>query len=225
MVAEEVSCLQRLDHPNIVRYHETYNDVKYVYIVMEYVTGIDLYDKITKQPAQKLSEAQAAYYTKSLCEALNHCHALNIVHGDIKPENIMVNDHDMLRLIDFGLAKSNSTSTGKYVGVQGTPYYMAPEAVNGIITKQVDIWSVGVILYIMVSGLPPFDGDTPDQIFAKIKAVDYNLNTRQFNSVSPECKDLIRKLLVHDPKKRLTISQTLQHDWIKKYSASAAKQR
>lgn len=154
---------------------------------------------------------------KSLFEAINHCHAQNIIHSDIKLENIMVNDMDMVRLIDFGLAKT-LRGEGGVVGCRGTPYYLAPEVIKGMHGTQADIWSLGVILYIMICGFPPFQGESTKEIARKIKAASFNFNHEEFDQVSLECKDLIRKLLTKDPSKRLTGSQALKHAWFKYYA-------
>ena len=130
---EEVAILHELDHPSIVKYYETYNDQKYVYLVMEYVTGQPLFDKITKQENQTFTETTAAKYMKQLFQALNHCHAQNIVHRDIKPDNIMITKDDTVRLIDFGLSKA-SKNNKNLTTVAGTPYYMAPEVLEGSYT-------------------------------------------------------------------------------------------
>ena len=154
MIMEEVAILNQLDHPNIVKYYETYNDQKYIYLVMELISGKPLFDKITEQANQTFSEDQAAHYMKQLFQAINHCHAQNIVHRDIKPDNVMITDDDTVRLIDFGLSKVSRNKQLKTVA--GTPYYMSPEVLNGSYSKKADIWSLGVVLYTLVSGYLPF---------------------------------------------------------------------
>ena len=106
-IIAEIATLNTLDHPNVVKYYETYNDAKFIYLVMEYVTGMPMYDKICSQESQTFTEAKAAKYMKALFQAINHCHALGIVHRDIKPDNIMVTSDDDIRLIDFGLAATS----------------------------------------------------------------------------------------------------------------------
>lgn len=110
LIMDEVSTLNDLDHPNIVKYFETYNDNKYIYLVMEYIKGMPLFEKITHQTNSAFGEKQCCKYVKQLVEAIEHCHIKNIVHRDIKPENVMITDEDVVKLIDFGLSKVNKKS-------------------------------------------------------------------------------------------------------------------
>ena len=154
-IVEEVAILNQLDHPNIVKYHETYNDKKFIYLVMEYISGKPLLEKITEQSNENFSEKIAAGYMKELFYAINHCHAQDIAHRDIKPDNIMITDNNTVRLIDFGLSKA-SRNKQNFTEVAGTSYYMSPEVLNGSYGTEADIWSLGVILYTLVSGYLPF---------------------------------------------------------------------
>lgn len=210
---EEVGILNQLDHPNIVKYYETYDDQKYIYLVMEYISGYQLFELITAQKNQTFTEETAARYMKSLFMAINHCHALGIIHRDIKPENIMITDEGSVRLIDFGLSKASKNR--QLTTVAGTPYYMAPEVLDGAYQAKADLWSLGVLLYTLVSGYLPFQGNSSHDVFRKIKDADYHFNHPEFKEVSAPCKDLISKLLVVNQKKRLTGQQALQHEWFK----------
>ena len=154
-IMEEVEILNKLDHPNIVKYFETYNDTKYIYLVMEYIQGMQLFDKITSMPNQTFDEREAGIYMEKLLQAVNHCHAQGIIHRDIKPENIMITDNGSVRLIDFGLSKVNKGDK-KLTTIAGTPFYMAPEVLDGNYGAKADIWSLGVLLYVLVSGYLPF---------------------------------------------------------------------
>ena len=212
-IMEEVAILHSLDHPNIVKYYETYNDSKYIYLVMEYITGMPLFDKITQQENQTFTEEIAAHYMKSLFQAINHCHAQHIVHRDIKPDNIMITNDNTVRLIDFGLSKASKKK--QLTTMAGTPYYMAPEVLEGAYTNKADLWSLGVLLYTLVSGYLPFQGANQHEVFKKIKAADFHFNHTEFNSVSDECKDLIKKLLVTNQKKRISGVDALKHPWFK----------
>lgn len=212
-IMEEVAILNKLDHPNIVKYFETYDDSKYIYLVMEYIKGSQLFEMITKQENQTFNERQAGIYMKSLFQAINHCHAQGIIHRDIKPENIMITDTGSVRLIDFGLSKASKKNLKT---IAGTPYYMAPEVLEGNYGTKADIWSLGVLLYTLVSGYLPFQGTSSADVFRKIKEADYHFNHPEFATVSQECKDLIKHLLVINEKKRLTGHQALQHAWFVK---------
>jgi len=125
-IREEIAILNKLDHPNVVKYYETYIDKKFIYLVMEYIDGGELFEKIAKQENQVFSEDMAARYMKKLFSALNHMHAQGIVHRDIKPENILLTKHDELKLVDFGLSKRTKPGERKMKTIAGTPYYMAP---------------------------------------------------------------------------------------------------
>jgi len=153
-IMEEVAILNTLDHPNIVKYYETYDDNKYIYLVMEYITGGQLFDKITTQKNQNFSEHDACNYMRELFSSINHCHAQGIIHRDIKPENIMISNENTVRLIDFGLSKASKKKN--LTTIAGTPYYMAPEVLSGNYSSKADIWSLGVLLYTLVSGYLPF---------------------------------------------------------------------
>lgn len=153
-IMEEVAILNTLDHPNIVKYYETYDDSKYIYLVMEYISGCQLFDKITQQKNQNFTEFEACKYMRELVSSINHCHAQGIIHRDIKPENIMITNENTVRLIDFGLSKVSKYR--KLTTIAGTPYYMAPEVLQGNYSTKADIWSLGVLLYTLVSGYLPF---------------------------------------------------------------------
>lgn len=155
-IKSEVQILNTLDHPNIVKYYETYDDPKNIYLVMEHISGGELFDKIAKQENQVFTESQAAEYMKELFGALAHMHAQGIVHRDIKPENIMLDESESLKLIDFGLSKVQ-TGKSSMKTFAGTPYYMAPEVMEGSgYGSQCDCWSAGVLLYVFMSGYLPF---------------------------------------------------------------------
>ena len=128
-IIEEIAILHTLDHPSIVKYFETYDDNKFIYLVMEYIEGQQLFDKISQKKNQLFTEQEAAHYMRELFSALNHCHAQGIIHRDIKPENIMVTESGSVRLIDFGLSKASGKK--QLHTIAGTPYYMAPEVIDG----------------------------------------------------------------------------------------------
>lgn len=202
-IKEEVKILTTLDHPNIVKYYETYDDVKYMYLVMEYCSGGELFDKIASQKNQMFGEKEAANIMKKLIRAINHCHANGVVHRDIKPENVMIGKDGEYKLIDFGLSSRVSSKNSKMTAIAGTPYYMAPEVIEGEYTSMCDIWSLGVMMYVLLCGYLPFQGDNRDIVFHKILKAKYDFHHKEFNSVSDEGKDLITKLLKLNPKERI----------------------
>ena len=217
IVMDEVAVLNKLDHPCIVKYFETYNDAKYIYLVMEFIDGCHLFKHITSQPLEHFGEQMACKYFKDIVSAISHCHAQNVIHRDIKPENIMVTTNDEIKVIDFGLSKNARSVTNHQI--VGTPFYIAPEIIQDRpYDTQVDIWSLGVLLYIMLSGHYPFSANEQTVLFEKIARGHYSFNHEEFDSVSSEGKDLISKMLVLEPKLRLTACQILKHPWFNKFS-------
>ncbi len=155
-IKEEVKILSKLDHPNIVRYYETYDDNRFLYLVMEYCSGGELFEKIAKKKNQVFNESEAANIMIKLFRAINHCHSIGVVHRDIKPENIMYGKDGEVKLIDFGLAKRLHDGVTNLHTKAGTPHYMAPEVLTGSYNEKCDIWALGVLLYVLVSGYLPF---------------------------------------------------------------------
>ena len=196
---DEVQILLTVDHPNIVEYYETYDDVNYLYLVMENCPGGELFDSndIFKKDGADYTEMDAANITAKCLEALHHCHSLGIVHRDIKPENIMFGADGEIRLVDFGLAKESATKMKTFAG---TPYFMAPEVINHNYNQKCDVWSLGCVLYMLVTGKLPFDGNSKVEVFHKINNAEY----QEPSYVSPECRDLIKKMLTVDPNKRVS---------------------
>ena len=144
-IKQEVMMLQNLDHPHIVKYYESYDDSKYFYLVMEYCPGGELFSKIVKNN-KAMCELEAAIEIRKILRALQHCHSQDVIHRDIKPENIMFGEVGDIKLIDFGFAiKCNNRRAT--MSVAGTPYYIAPEVLDNYYGKEVDIWSLGVVIY------------------------------------------------------------------------------
>lgn len=150
---------------------------------------------------------------KKLLSAFKHIHSQGIVHRDIKPENIMVTKDDELKVIDFGLSKQAGDGK-KMKTIAGTPYYMAPEVLERqLYNSKVDMWSLGVILYVFMSGYLPFQGDNRAEVFEKIQSAKFHFRHKEFNDCSDKVKDLISKLLQKDPSKRLSADEAIKHDW------------
>jgi len=212
----EVEILKRVNHPNIVCLKDMFETKENLYLVMELVTGGELFDKIVEKG--QYSEKDASVIVMKMLNSIEYLHGINIAHRDLKPENLLlkaVNDTDVM-LSDFGLSK--------IIGVQsmmetacGTPYYVAPEVLSASgYDKEVDLWSVGVITYLLLCGFPPFYGESLPEVFEQIMKAEFDFPEPYWNDVSNEAKDLISKLLVVDPKKRLSSTQALQHPWIQK---------
>ncbi|KAM3147294.1 hypothetical protein pb186bvf_000545 [Paramecium bursaria] len=214
----EMNILKNLDHPHIVKLFELYQDDGSYYLVTEYLQGGELFDRIKKM--NYFSENKAADYIKQILTAVLYCHDQNIVHRDLKPENIIfVNEEQdsQLKVIDFGTSR-------KFDGLKqmskrlGTPYYIAPEVLNHQYNEKCDIWSCGVILYILLCGYPPFVAKTENQILEKVKLGRFQFDPDDWDSISKEAKTLITKMLHMDPNKRLSAKQVLEDPWIQKFA-------
>ena len=215
-IVREVDILRSLDHPNIVKYFETYEDENYIHIVMEYIPGDNLFKLITNKKYFKFTEREICQIITCTLKAVSFLHHNHIVHRDIKPENILFSvpgDFNALKLIDFGLSKvNNSKNDNRRVG---TPFYMAPEMIKGNGVFESDIWSIGVILYILVTGKQPFRGKDKETVFKKISEGNYDINSLNDCNCSEELKDLIKKCLVKNYKKRMNVENALNHNWFK----------
>ena len=199
---------------------------------MEYCGGGDLFDKITSQKdGQQFSETKAASIMQKLFLGINHCHSNGVVHRDLKPENIMYKDTQNaneslitkesvgketleVNIIDFGLSKLlQNLQKGELKTLVGTPYYVAPEVLSGQYSKECDCWSLGVIMYAILSGCLPFYGNTPKEVFDRIRNAKINFELKEFRGISDLAKDLIEKLLCRDKKLRYSCLQALSHPW------------
>ncbi|CAG9311545.1 unnamed protein product [Blepharisma stoltei] len=210
----EFEILSHLDHPNIVNIIETFETDRLCFLVLEYCSGGELFDRIATK--RYLTEYEAAAIMKVLFSAVAYCHDHGVCHRDIKPENCLFANESPesdIKLIDFGLSKVFDENEMMHT-LNGTPYYIAPEVLSGNYTYQVDCWSLGVILYIMLSGSPPFNGRNNQEILMNVFNGYYNFRNRAFDNVSEAAKDLISKLLVKDANFRLTAKEALKHPWI-----------
>jgi len=191
---------------------------------MEYCGGVDLFDKIVKNK-DTFTEEKAASIMKCIFLAINHCHSNNIAHRDLKPENIMYEEEHLegssenlklehIKIIDFGLSKQcNKNEHKKLQTIVGTPFYVAPEVLSGDYGFECDCWSLGVIMYVLLSGYLPFYGKNERDVFEKIKKGALTFEQKEFDVISDTAKDLIRKLLTVDKKKRYTCAEALKHRW------------
>lgn len=214
-LVDEVQILARMDHPNIVKYYETYEDENYISIVMEYLQGEDLFKLISTKKYDNFTEKDIAEIISCILNALSYIHGQGIVHRDIKPENILFSkngNYETLKLIDFGLS-TGFKSVSKYR--VGSPYYMSPEIIEGNFSYKTDVWSVGVILYVMLIGYFPFNGKTNNDIFDQIKQKTFNYKHLHESKCSQLAKDLVSKLLNKNESKRLSVEEALNHPWFK----------
>jgi calcium/calmodulin-dependent protein kinase I len=210
----EVEILSQIDHPNIVKLHEIYDDKTRFNMVMELMTGGELFDRIVEK--EYYSEKEAADTIRPVVDAIRYCHSMGIAHRDLKPENLLyatTDPNSIIKITDFGLAKviNNDLMTTAC----GTPGYVAPEILVGHgYDVAVDYWSIGVIIYVMLCGFPPFSEDSNEKLFDAIKKGAYDFPSPTWDDISDYAKDLIKKLLVVDPAKRLNAEGILKHPWI-----------
>jgi len=217
LLRREIQIMKQLDHPNILKLFEVYEDDESFYLVMELVKGKELFDKIVERGMY--SERDAANIIAQVVSAVEYLHENGIAHRDLKPENLLVEgeeDDSKVKIADFGFAKSFGGEAGEQLMTScGSPGYVAPEILTAeSYDKSVDMWSVGVILYILLSGYPPFYADSAPALFKKIMDVKYDFDDSVWDDISDSAKDLIRNLLVKDPSKRYTAQQCLSHAWI-----------
>ncbi|KAM6426515.1 death-associated protein kinase 2 isoform 1-T1 [Liasis olivaceus] len=215
-IEREVNILQRILHTNIIQLHEVYENKTDVVLILELVSGGELFDFLAQK--ESLSEEEATRFIKQILDGVNYLHTRKIAHFDLKPENIMLLDKNLpiphIKLIDFGLAHEIEEGV-EFKNIFGTPEFVAPEIVNyEPLGLAADLWSIGVITYILLSGASPFLGETKQETLANITAVNYDFDEEFFSHTSDLAKDFIRKLLVKDTRKRLTIQEALRHPWI-----------
>ncbi|XP_074693836.1 death-associated protein kinase 2 isoform X2 [Strix aluco] len=215
-IEREVTILQQILHANIIKLHDIYENKTDVVLILELVSGGELFDFLAQK--ESLSEEEATRFIKQILDGVNYLHSKKIAHFDLKPENIMLLDKNIpiphIKLIDFGLAHKIEDGV-EFKNIFGTPEFVAPEIVNyEPLGLAADMWSIGVITYILLSGASPFLGETKQETLANITAVNYEFDEEFFSNTSDLAKDFIQKLLVKDTRKRLTIQEALSHPWI-----------
>ena len=211
LLRRELEIMSSLDHPNIVKLYETYEDELYVHLVMEYCSGGDVAERIVNNG--NFSESQAAIIMEKLMGAVQYLHSHNISHRDLKPENFLYetkNANSEIKIADFGMSVKFGNNL-RMKSLAGTPYYLAPEILKGPYTKSCDVWSLGIFMYFILSGTHPFRGFEIEDIFNKISAGKLKFEGGDWGNVSELAIDLIKKLLIIDTKKRISITSALCH--------------
>ncbi|CAI5798907.1 death-associated protein kinase 3 [Podarcis lilfordi] len=216
-IEREVDILREIQHPNIITLHDIFENKTDVVLILELVSGGELFDFLAEK--ESLTEEEATQFLKQILDGVHYLHSKRIAHFDLKPENIMLLDKNVpsprIKLIDFGIAHKIEAGN-EFKNIFGTPEFVAPEIVNyEPLGLEADMWSIGVITYILLSGASPFLGETKQETLTNISAVNYDFDEEYFSNTSELAKDFIRRLLVKDPKKRMTIDQSLEHPWIK----------
>ncbi|XP_071057462.1 calcium/calmodulin-dependent protein kinase type II alpha chain isoform X8 [Onthophagus taurus] len=212
----EARICRKLQHPNIVRLHDSIQEENYHYLVFDLVTGGELFEDIVAR--EFYSEADASHCIQQILESVNHCHQNGVVHRDLKPENLLLASKAKgaaVKLADFGLAIEVQGEQQAWFGFAGTPGYLSPEVLKKEpYGKPVDIWACGVILYILLVGYPPFWDEDQHRLYAQIKAGAYEYPSPEWDTVTPEAKNLINQMLSVNPSKRITAAEALKHPWI-----------
>jgi calcium-dependent protein kinase len=211
-LSREIEALSSLDHPNIIKYFETYNDLKYFHIVTEYLSGGELLERTLKNI--HLKEVETANIIYKITSAISHCHARRIVHRDLKPENILFEskkaDSD-IKIIDFGL--SRKFNEDQMNSIVGSPFYVAPEVLDGKYDYQCDIWGIGVIMFFLLSGKLPFYDENKVELFKKIKNDELSFKGESWKNISFDAIKLLMILLSKNPKNRPEAKMILENPW------------
>uniref|UniRef100_A0A8C7L4H8 calcium/calmodulin-dependent protein kinase n=2 Tax=Salmoninae TaxID=504568 RepID=A0A8C7L4H8_ONCKI len=220
----EARICRLLKHSNIVRLHDSISEEGHHYLIFDLVTGGELFEDIVAR--EYYSEADASHCIQQILEAVLHCHQMGVVHRDLKPENLLLASKSKgaaVKLADFGLAIEVEGEQQAWFGFAGTPGYLSPEVLRkDPYGKAVDLWACGVILYILLVGYPPFWDEDQHRLYQQIKAGAYDFPSPEWDTVTPEAKDLINKMLTINPAKRITASEVLKHPWISHRSTVAS---
>ena len=223
-VQREVQIMHHLKgHPNITYLRDTFEDRQNVHLVMDLCGGGELFDAIVKRGSY--SEKDAASLIRTIVSVVAHCHSMNVIHRDLKPENFLLeSDGPDARILctDFGLSVFFKPGQ-QFSDVVGSAYYVAPEVLRKRYGPEADIWSCGVILYILLSGVPPFWGETETQIFESILKADLDFESDPWPSISDAAKDCVRRMLERNPAKRAKADEILKHPWMKEHGVASDK--
>eukprot|EP00931_Biecheleriopsis_adriatica_P018158 TRINITY_DN12799_c0_g2_i1.p1 TRINITY_DN12799_c0_g2~~TRINITY_DN12799_c0_g2_i1.p1 ORF type:complete len:535 (+),score=142.81 TRINITY_DN12799_c0_g2_i1:78-1682(+) len=214
---QEIAIMKAMDHPNIIKLFETFEDRRFMYLVMELCSGGELFDRIIE--AGHFGERDAAIIVQQILHAIFYMHKHNVCHRDLKPENFLFLSKDsidksVLKIIDFGL--SACFTEGQVMSTKaGTPYYVAPEVLQGKYDKSCDVWSCGVIMFTLLCGYPPFYGKTDQEVLGKVRQGNFTFEPKDWRNISEDAKGLIRMMLKFEKGQRYTAEQALQHEWIR----------
>jgi len=216
LLQREIDIMKRLKHPNIVALYDVFDDPTNISLVLEYVSGGELYDEIVKRGS--FTESDACTVLRQVLSATEYLHENGIAHRDLKPENLLISSESgglQVKIADFGLSKDFSDSN-QMTTCCGSPSYVAPEVLQqGVYNNSCDIWSIGVILYVLLSGFLPFFGETQEELFDKILTGSYSFANKVWDEISPTAKDLVTKMLTLNEEDRPTAKQCLEHPWFK----------
>ncbi|XP_053458110.1 myosin light chain kinase family member 4 isoform X5 [Nycticebus coucang] len=221
-VKNEISVMNQLDHANLIQLYDAFESKNDVVLVMEYVDGGELFDRIIDENCN-LTEFDTILFMKQICEGIRHMHQMYILHLDLKPENILCVNRDakQIKIIDFGLARRYKPREKLKVNF-GTPEFLAPEVVNyDFVSFPTDMWSVGVIAYMLLSGLSPFLGDNDAETLSNILACRWDLEEEEFQDISEEAREFISKLLIKEKSWRISASEALKHPWLSDHKLHA----
>jgi calcium-dependent protein kinase len=221
-IENEINILSGISHPNLIGLHEVFQDQSNVYIVTDLYQGDELFTLLSNH--QTLPETYVKSVIQQLLSAIQYCHSHNIVHRDLKLENIMLAQSKIgskIHLIDFGLSTSK---TPPYNLLAGSEYYLAPEVIDKFYDSQCDIWSVGVMMYILITGTPPFNASTQTETRRLIQNGIWGFHDSQWKKISQEAKCLLKNLLVVDPTQRYTATQALQCSWFQPTTTTRTRQ-
>ena len=217
----EINVVKSLDHPNIMKVYEFFNKDQCLYIISELLSGGELLDKINEN--NNLSEDVSAFIMKQIFSAVDFCHQKGIIHRDLKPENILIESEEeakkeffTIKIIDFGTCGKIKNGEMFKLTV-GTPLYVSPEVIKNKYNEKCDLWSCGVIMYMMLSGKPPFKGDNDEEIYQSVKEGKFSFDDAIWDEISDDAKDLIKNLLIKNINKRYSAKKALSHPWITKH--------
>jgi len=221
-LTREIDIVSRVQHPNIISVVEVFETQQSLFVIMELANGGELFDAIIS--VGKYSEQDASNFMRQIASAVTYLHSVGIVHRDLKPENLLLTDRSpnaVLKIADFGLSKIME-STAVLETKCGTPGYVAPEVLMGTgYAEKVDVWSMGVICYILLCGFPPFYADSNDKLFEKIMNGTWRFISPYWDPISKSAKDLIQHMIVVEPSVRYAALQVLEHPWVSGKTASS----